>query len=909
MNQEKIINARNMQRQVIYNLKRFRKSKQCQGFHTSLSNCYESRGRYVPELSQIQVPNSSSARQGYFYREDRSIDNGRNRYEGPNLNQESSYQRSSRYPPKNWERPPEPSQNHVPNVNGSRQGDFNREDRNTDSGLSRREGTFLSQGYGDQKSSRYLSKDLECQPSNLDRYELSQNQVPNANSSRLGSLYTKDKSTNSSREALNLNQGLSIERNYTDDSPTYFGRVPEKPRSFDKTSDDNVEKPLSSSTSDRLKYLDRGLDSDQGNYSQRSLRNYTERSNAERPSSTSDRLKSLNRSLSLNRGNYNQISLGNYIERDDNGPDYIGHVHERPRSFDINSDYNARPSSASDRLKSLDQGLDLDQGNYNQRSLGDYTERGNAERLSSSDRLKSFKRSFDLDQGNYNQRSLGNYTERGNAERLSSTTSVKSLGRDLDLNRENYNQRNLGNYSERGDGGPTYFGRVSEKTRSYDNDSDYNSERPSYISDRSRSFDRPSSSSYSTGSLSNRDISNYEKPSRNFSDVNKEYPEYNNEQSGSFNSRYPRGDWGRQPSNFSTRDDSYTTYQQSRPTHDRTDKKSKRSGVLQQKPLSYEERIERLREATERKAYREKFAYRHEWPAIFTRLHGITDKKIMHLEKLVEDSAYRKEQKMVIVQNEINILNLVNQGFPIKSLLVHAPHKPKTKYEIQAPALDYVEKPDLIKAENYYILSIDMARKILGTAARPDRHEIFAEVPFPVVQMPEKKDLDRMLVLDSANEAIDLGLLIHSAKALGWKGSFMLRGTNDKFNDFVIRYSGFHSLTWPCIYGTFKELLDYLKENEMSLLTAWVAPKEILSQCASMHDSNLLFWKPQSNELYNGPLPSRIALFLTRESILPAVAESSMRVSLSTKADDNILNHVIDINSAGSIIMILDEDM
>ncbi|CAG8455798.1 2182_t:CDS:10 [Ambispora leptoticha] len=532
----------------------------------------------------------------------------------------------------------------------------------------------------------------------------------------------------------------------------------------------------------------------------------------------------------FNQGLNNERSSQNYTERHDDGPTYFGRVPEKSRSFDTNSDY-------SNHLKSFDRGLNLNQRDYNQRN---YTEKDD-------DGYKKF-RSFDTN-SDYN------------TERPSFTSNRFDRGSNFNqgnYNQRNYNQRSPGTYTRRVDEDRTYF----EKVRPYD---DYNSERPSYINDRSESFNRQS---YSTR---NRDIPNYEKQTRNFPGISKEYDEYSYEQSGS---RYPQRDWGRSPSNFPTREDSYSTYRKrTQLAHDRTDKKSK-SGGLQSKSLSYEERVELLREATERKAYREKFAYKHEWPAIFTRLHGITDKKIMHLEKLVEDGAYRKEHKMVIVQNEINVLNLVKQ-----------------------------EKPSLIKAENYYILSIDMARKILGTAARPDRHEIFAEVPFPVVQMPEKKDLDKLLVLDSANEAIDLGLLIHSAKALGWKGSFMLRSTNDKFNDFVIRYSGFHSLTWPCIYGSFEELMDYLKKNEMSLLTAWVAPKEILSQRTSMQDSNLLFWKPQSNSLYNGPLPSRIALFLTRESTLPAVAESSMRVSLPTKADDNILHHVIDITSAGSIIM------
>ncbi|KAG9307073.1 hypothetical protein G9A89_016901 [Geosiphon pyriformis] len=342
------------------------------------------------------------------------------------------------------------------------------------------------------------------------------------------------------------------------------------------------------------------------------------------------------------------------------------------------------------------------------------------------------------------------------------------------------------------------------------------------------------------------------------------------------------------------------SFRHSFPRHDRTDQSSRRTFPIR-RPLTHEEQMAKVREAAEREAYREKFQYKHEWPKMLTRIHGITDPIIMHLEKLVEDKAYRHQQKLVIVQNEVNVRDLALKNFPIKSLIIHAPDKPKSKYEIQSPALDYIENPQLIKAENYYIASIDMARKILGSAAKPDRHEIFAEVPFPVIQMPEKNEINRLLVLDSANEAIDFGMLIRSAKAFGWQGSFMGPRTNDIYNDFVMRSSGFHSLTWPCVYGNHEDLLTFLEQNELSLLTAGVIPPEIKNKSTSIiKGTNLLFWTSSFRKEYTGALPSRIALYLSRRiAHIPEFALQAMKVGISTTEVDGIM----DISSAGSILM------
>ncbi|CAG8701771.1 9590_t:CDS:1, partial [Scutellospora calospora] len=125
--------------------------------------------------------------------------------------------------------------------------------------------------------------------------------------------------------------------------------------------------------------------------------------------------------------------------------------------------------------------------------------------------------------------------------------------------------------------------------------------------------------------------------------------------------------------------------------------------------------------------------FKYNWPSVFTRLHGIQDKIIQHFQSLRENKQYRWEQRLTLVQGEKNILDLMNKNHSIKSLIVTAPNKPKTRYEIQPPALDYIENPHRIIADNYYLMNIDMVRKILGSAAKPEKHELVAEVHFPPI--------------------------------------------------------------------------------------------------------------------------------------------------------------------------------
>ncbi|CAG8621019.1 9593_t:CDS:1 [Paraglomus brasilianum] len=309
-----------------------------------------------------------------------------------------------------------------------------------------------------------------------------------------------------------------------------------------------------------------------------------------------------------------------------------------------------------------------------------------------------------------------------------------------------------------------------------------------------------------------------------------------------------------------------------------------------------------------RRLWRAKFEYNHEYPEELTRVHGVTNPKIIHLQKLRENRQYREEVKQLTVQGEANVRALHQRGIPITSLYITAPYKPKTKYEIQPPALDYIKNPRQIPADQYYLINIDMARKVLGTAARPEDHDIFAEISHPDIPLPTDKKLDKVLIMDGVNEATDVGSLIRTAKALGYDGSFMGEKTCDLYDDFVQRFSGFHSITWPHTSGDTEKLYNLLHENDLSLVVVQVMPSNQPNPPPRklIDDSNLLFWTLPRD--LDAPFPKKIATYISvtgpRPLLNRLVADEKKRhniwyVSIPMKPEVSKM----DISAAGGIAM------
>ncbi|CAG8594816.1 11738_t:CDS:1, partial [Scutellospora calospora] len=176
--------------------------------------------------------------------------------------------------------------------------------------------------------------------------------------------------------------------------------------------------------------------------------------------------------------------------------------------------------------------------------------------------------------------------------------------------------------------------------------------------------------------------------------------------------------------------------------------------------------------------------------------------------------------------------------------------------------------------------------------------------------------------LEKVNDPHDLGMLIRTAKALGWNGIYLTNKSGDVYNSFAQIVSKFHSLTWPYIYGSSDELREFLCENELKLLVAEPPGPNLqtVSQVFCKSDNrifsstekseknddiiktSLVFWNGKSSDSSELKLASKIALFLSRD-LKSGKRDNECAISIENEMRVGINAPFIDVPSAGSIIM------
>ncbi|KAI9026592.1 Alpha/beta knot methyltransferase [Phycomyces nitens] len=302
----------------------------------------------------------------------------------------------------------------------------------------------------------------------------------------------------------------------------------------------------------------------------------------------------------------------------------------------------------------------------------------------------------------------------------------------------------------------------------------------------------------------------------------------------------------------------------------------------------------------------------YKFPQIFKRLFNQKDNKVKHLIDLRESKAYRQEKGNVLVQGLKTIRELRNDGFRLESLIVTAKKDPYTESEIKFPALQALQNPDAFRAKNLYLVDVDLTRRILGTASRPGRHELFAEVQIPKMSLPDKKDINRLLVFDHVNDPGNLGTLVRTAKGLGWSAGLTTTGTCDMYNDKTIRASRALSLKWPFELVGINDLVSFLKTYEMTPVVADMMPpldskyaddlwspsegKVKDGQTSVGLGSGLWFWNFQGKAQ---EVPKRVALILSSEHNGAQGLDDELRVSIPMDKGVESLN----VASAGSMLM------
>jgi TrmH family RNA methyltransferase len=134
-------------------------------------------------------------------------------------------------------------------------------------------------------------------------------------------------------------------------------------------------------------------------------------------------------------------------------------------------------------------------------------------------------------------------------------------------------------------------------------------------------------------------------------------------------------------------------------------------------------------------------------------------------------------------------------------------------------------------------------------------------------------------VLDRISDPGNLGTLLRTALALGWEGAFLTPHSADPFNDKAIRASKGACFFLPLQEGSYEELEELLKENQ---ITAYVADLK-------------------GTSLPNLKVKHPLALILGNESLGPSAwaKQHGSAISIPMKKDVESLN----VASAGAILM------
>lgn len=222
--------------------------------------------------------------------------------------------------------------------------------------------------------------------------------------------------------------------------------------------------------------------------------------------------------------------------------------------------------------------------------------------------------------------------------------------------------------------------------------------------------------------------------------------------------------------------------------------------------------------------------------------------------KLRQDKSFRIEEKSVVIVGK-HLVKEISCHFPIKTLII----------DHDFPG---------ISAENTFLATPEILKKITSLA-QPEG--IAAEVALPKPGLLKGKK--NILVLDRISDPGNLGTLLRTALALGWEGAFLTPNSADPFNDKAIRASKGACFFLPLQEGSYEELEELLKENQLKPYVADL----------------------QGTSLSDLKVKHPLALILGNESLGPSAwsKEQGTAVSIPMKKDVESLN----VASAGAILM------
>lgn len=226
---------------------------------------------------------------------------------------------------------------------------------------------------------------------------------------------------------------------------------------------------------------------------------------------------------------------------------------------------------------------------------------------------------------------------------------------------------------------------------------------------------------------------------------------------------------------------------------------------------------------------------------------------VKRLVKLRDSRAFRAQEKSVLIVG-VTLVSDVAAHMPLKTLI----------------SVD----PLPFNAKESYLAPPEVLKKIINISTDD---LVAAEIELPPPSSLEGKKM--IIVLDALADPGNVGTILRTAVALGWDGAFLTPNTADPFNDKALRAARGAPLFLPLRQGSWEELTELVRSNQMTVYIADIEGKEL--QEAS-------FEKP-------------LALVLGHETLGPSAQAKELGQAITIPMESSMES--LNVASAAAIIM------
>lgn len=174
---------------------------------------------------------------------------------------------------------------------------------------------------------------------------------------------------------------------------------------------------------------------------------------------------------------------------------------------------------------------------------------------------------------------------------------------------------------------------------------------------------------------------------------------------------------------------------------------------------------------------------------------------VKRLVKLRDNRVFRAQEKSVLIVG-VTLVSDVAAHMPLKTLI----------------SVD----PLPFNAKESYLAPPDVLKKIINISTDD---LVAAEIELPPPSSLEGKKM--IVVLDGLADPGNVGTILRTAVALGWDGAFLTPNTADPFNDKALRAARGAPLFLPLRQGSWEELTELVRSNQMTVYVADVEGKEL----------------------------------------------------------------------------------